>query len=230
MASASQPAAAPKRARRWTRWLKRAAVTLVVLLAAFIFGFAPWYLGGLVTKKPVLLQRPRERRPDAGLVLASVRGREVQRRRTACRSKGWWVPAADAQGTVVLGARPQPLAHRDGEEGAVPARAGLERAALRHAQPRRRPAARRARFGWLREGRPARGHGLGARAERGPGGAVGRLAGRAPRRRWRPPRTPSVAGLVCDSSYRSLRDTVAHHIGLVARAGARGCASSRPGR
>ena len=39
-----------------------------------------------------------------------------------------------------------------------------------------------------------------------------------------------MAGLVCDSSYRSLRDTVRHHLQLCRALRAGGCASSRPGR
>ena len=211
MAFASQPAAAPKRARRWTRWLKRIALAAVVLLAAFIFGFAPWYLGGMVTTKRFSYND----RENNGLTPASfsLPFEDVKfNGPDGTPLEGWWVPAPDAQGTVVLAhglnrsriemVKKVPFLHAQGWN------------ALLFDMRNHGTSGGTARtFGWLEKDDLHAATAWARARSAGPvvlwgvsaGGAASTLAAAE---------DASVAGLVCDSSYRSLRDTVRHHIGL----------------
>ena len=80
----------------------------------------------------------------------------------------------------------------------------------------RRERGRRVELRLPREARMCRARPSRSRAGAAPGPvvALGRVAGRAPRRRSPPPRTLPWRPSSCDSSYRSLRDTVAHHFAL----------------
>jgi hypothetical protein len=200
MAFASQPAAAPKRARRWTRWLKRIAVTAVVLLIAFVFGFAPWWLGTLVTKRRFAYND----RENNGLTPASFSLPFEDAKFNGPDGTpldGWWVPVENAQGTVVLAhglnrsriemVKKLPFLHAQGWNALLfdmrnhGASGGTART-----------------FGWLEKG------------DLHAATAWVRAKSAGPVVLWGVSEDASVAGLVCDSSYRSLRDTVRHHIGL----------------
>jgi pimeloyl-ACP methyl ester carboxylesterase len=211
MASAHQPAAAPKRGRRWTRWLKRTGLTLAVLLAAFVFGFAPWYLGTLVTTRRFAYND----RENNGLTPASfsLPFEDVKfNGPDGTPLEGWWVPAADAKGTVILAhglnrsriemVKKVPFLHAQGWNALLfdmrnhGASGGTART-----------------FGWLEKDDLHAASAWARARSAGPvvlwgvsaGGAASALAAAE---------DAAVAGLVCDSSYRSLRDTVRHHIGL----------------
>ncbi|MET0551645.1 MAG: alpha/beta fold hydrolase [Vicinamibacteria bacterium] len=211
MAFAPQPAAAPKRARRWTRWLKRIAVGLVVLLIAFVFGFAPWWLGTLVTKRRFVYND----RENGGLTPASFSLPFDDAKFNGPDGtplEGWWVPVADAKGTVVLAhglnrsriemVKKLPFLQAQGWN------------ALLFDMRNHGTSGGTARtFGWLEKGDLHAATAWVRAKSAGPvvlwgvsaGGAASTLAAAE---------DASVAGLVCDSSYRSLRDTVRHHIGL----------------
>src|SRR5258706_11093081 len=82
-------------------WARRIAVALVLAWVAFILGWAPWFLAGVVTTRK--FQFPD--RENAGLTPKSF---ELPFEDVAFQSsdgvplKGWWVPAKDAKGSVVL--------------------------------------------------------------------------------------------------------------------------------
>jgi pimeloyl-ACP methyl ester carboxylesterase len=192
-------------------WLKRIAVGLVLLVVGFVFGWVPWWMGGLATTR-------RFQFPDhenGGLTPASF---QLPYQDVAFRSpdgvdlRGWWVGASRPRGTVVL-------VH------------GLNRSRVE--MVRKTPFLRQA--GWNSLLFDLRHHGesggtattFGAREkgdveaavalarERGPGpvvlwgvslgGAAVVLAAAE---------DPQVAGVVCDSSFRDLPDTVRHHVQL----------------
>jgi pimeloyl-ACP methyl ester carboxylesterase len=211
MASASQPAGTPKRARRWTRWLRRLAITLVVALVLFVFGFAPWYLGNLVTTKRFQYND----KENAGLTPASFSLPFEEAKFDApdgVHLEGWWVPVENARGTVVLAhglnrsriemVKKVPFLHEQGWN-----------ALLFDLRNHGTSGGTARTFGWLEKGDLHAATAWARAKAPGPvvlwgvsaGGAASTLAAAE---------DGSVAGLVCDSSYRSLRDTVRHHIGL----------------
>ena len=192
-------------------WLGRAAVAVVVAFAAFAFGWAPYYLAGIATTR-------RFQFPDhenGGLTpesfhlayqdvsFASADGTKLD---------GWWVPASPAKGTVVM-------VH------------GLNRSRIE--MVRRVPFVHDA--GWNALLFDLRHHGASG-GDRTTFGAKERddvdAAARLARERSPGPvvlwgvslggasvvlaaaEDPSVAGVICDSSYRSLADTVRHHLQL----------------
>jgi pimeloyl-ACP methyl ester carboxylesterase len=196
------------------RWLKRAAVVLVLGLAVFIFGIAPFWLAGLATTRR--FQFPD--RENAGLTPASF---QLTFEEAAFRSsdgvdlKGWWVPAGEPRGTVVLVhglnrsriemVKKVPFLHaagwnallfdlrHHGDSGGMASTFGdLERLDVQAAKA----------YAGTRSGAPVVFWGVSL------GAAAATLAAAE---------DPTVAGLVCDSSYRSLRDTVKHHMTLFRR-------------
>lgn len=211
MASELQPAAAPKRGRRWTRWLKRAAVTLVALLVVFVFGFAPWYLGTLVTTRRFNYND----RENKGLTPASfsLPFEDVKfNGPDGTPLEGWWVPAENPRGTVVLAhglnrsriemVRKVPFLHAQGWNALLfdmrnhGASGGTART-----------------FGWLEKDDLHAATKWVRAKNAGPVVLWGVSAGAAAST-LAAAEDDGIAGLVCDSSYRSLRDTVRHHIGL----------------
>lgn len=197
---------------RFRRWLKALAVLLVVGLLLFIFGFAPWWLGGMATtrrfsfpdKENAGLDPSSFKLPYENIHLTSADG---------VRLEGWWVPAENARGTVILVhglnrsriemVRKTPflnhhrwnallfdLRHHGASGGNTSSFGLLEKQDVAAAAE------------WARKRAP------------GPlvfwgvslGGATVVLAAAD---------DPTVAGVVCDSSYRSLRDTVYHHMSLL---------------
>jgi pimeloyl-ACP methyl ester carboxylesterase len=191
------------------RWLKRIVIVLALGLAALVFGYVPWWLAGLATTRQFRFPD----RENAGLTPASF---ELASEDVSFRSvdgvelRGWWVPAPSPKGTVVM-------VH------------GLNRSRIE--MIRRAPFVHEA--GWNALLFDLRHHGdsggeattFGAKEKQdveaatqlarsrtpGPvvlwgvslGGASVVLAAAA---------DPQIAGVVCDSSYRSLEDTVRHHV------------------
>jgi pimeloyl-ACP methyl ester carboxylesterase len=192
-------------------WLKRVAAAAALVFVLFAFGWVPWFLAGLVTTQ-------RFRFPDkenGGLTPASfhLASDDVSfRSADGVEVRGWWVAAPDAKGTVVM-------VH------------GLNRSRIE--MVRRAPFVHAA--GWNTLLVDLRHHGesggeattFGAKEkedvkaaarvarERSPGpvvvwgvslgGASAVLAAAD---------DPAVAGVICDSSFRSLDDTARHHLQL----------------
>jgi pimeloyl-ACP methyl ester carboxylesterase len=193
------------------RWLKRAAVLLVLALAFFVLGFVPWWFAGIATTRQFRFPD----RENAGLTPASfhLASEDVSfRSRDGVSLSGWWVPASPAKGSVVM-------VH------------GLNRSRIE--MIRRVPFVHEA--GWNALLFDLRHHGesggqattFGAKEkqdveaaaelarERAPGpvvvwgvslGAASVVLAAAD--------DPRIAGVICDSSYRSLDDTVRHHVEL----------------
>ena len=83
---------------KWARWL---ALLLGAGLLLFIFGWVPYFLGGLATIRQFHFQDTE----NAGLTPASFSLPFEEVAFTASDGvalRGWWVPAAQSQGTVVL--------------------------------------------------------------------------------------------------------------------------------
>jgi pimeloyl-ACP methyl ester carboxylesterase len=192
-------------------WLKRAVAAAVLGFVLFAVGWVPWFLAGMATTRR--FQFPD--RENGGLSPASF---QLASEDLAFRSpdgielRGWWVPAPAAKGTVVM-------VH------------GLNRSRVE--MVRRAPFVHAA--GWNALLIDLRHHGqsggetttFGAK-EKGDVEAAVRLA------RERSPGPvvlwgvslgaasvvfaaaddPTVAGVICDSSFRSLDDTVRHHLQL----------------
>ena len=178
----------------------------------FVVGFVPYWLAGLATTRR--FQFPDKE--NANLTPASfelaVRGGGVPRPGRD-RAQGLVGAGPSAPRDRRDGARPQPLADRDGEARALRPLERLERAApgpapsRRERRERRRPSASRRRK-TSKPPRASRGS-----ASPGPvvlwgvslGGASVVLAAAD---------DPEVKGVICDSSFRSLDDTVRHHLRL----------------
>ena len=86
---------------RTRRILKWAGTLLLVGLCAFVFGWVPYFLGGIATTRRFQYNDKANR----GLTPASFNlpFEEVSfQTADGVPLKGWWVPAPDAKGTVVL--------------------------------------------------------------------------------------------------------------------------------
>jgi pimeloyl-ACP methyl ester carboxylesterase len=193
------------------KWLKRAALVLLLAFGLFTFGWAPYWLGGMATTRRFTFND----RENAGLTPASfqVPFEEVTfRAPDGVTLKGWWVPAPEARGTVVLVhglfrsriemVKKVPFLHAQGwnallfdlrhhgqSEGTSSSLGYHEREDVRAAVQLARERSPRPVVVW--------GVSLGA--------AAATLAAAE---------DPTIAGLVCDSTYRSVRDTVHHHLQL----------------
>jgi pimeloyl-ACP methyl ester carboxylesterase len=211
MSSAPESAASRPRGRRWLRWLRRTGYVLLAVLALFVFGFVPWYLGTRVTKGRYTYND----RENAGLTPASfsLPFEDVEfDAPDGVRLKGWWVPAPEARGSVVLVhglnrsriemVRKTPFLHAQGWNALLfdLRRHGESGGDLRS-------------LGWFEKDDVRAARAFAQTKSPGPtvlwgvslGAAAAALAAAD---------DPSVAGLVCDSSYRSLPDTVRHHIDM----------------
>jgi uncharacterized protein len=192
-------------------WLKRIALTAALGFALFAFGWVPWFLAGIATTRR--FQFPDKE--NAGLTPASLRldSEEVTFRSTdGVELKGWWVGAPGAKGTVVMVhglnrsriemLRRAPFVHRagwnallfdlrhHGESGGEATTFGA------HEREDVKAAVRLAR-------------------ERSPGPVVAwgvSLGGASVV--FAAAEDAGVAGVICDSSFRSLDDTVRHHVQL----------------
>jgi pimeloyl-ACP methyl ester carboxylesterase len=193
------------------KWLKRAALLVVLAFCLFIFGWAPWWLGGLPTTRKVVFND----RENAGLTPASFQlpFEEITfRSADGIGLKGWWVPAKEPRGTVVLvhglfrsriemvkkvpflnahgwNALLFDLRHHGQSEGTTSSLGYFERQDVQAA----------VRFAREKTSKPVVLWGVSL------GAAAATLAAAE---------DTSIAGLVCDSTYRSVRDTVNHHMHL----------------
>lgn len=192
-------------------WIKRTLLGLLAAVALLVFGWLPYFLAGQVTQRRFTYND----RENAGLTPASLGVAFEDVAFTAADGvplKGWWAPAAPARGTVVLVhglnrsriemVRKVPFLHglgwnallfdlrRHGESGgSIRSLGWLERADVHAAVE------------WARRRAPGPVAVWGISS----GGAAAVLAAAE---------DPGVAAVVCDSSYRSLRDTVRHHLAL----------------
>jgi alpha-beta hydrolase superfamily lysophospholipase len=200
------------RSGRLLAWAKWTGLGLAACLLVFVFGFVPyWLVGAFTTSKFQMRDKENEGLTPATFQLAFEDVSFSAKDGPAL--KGWWVPAQDAKGTVVL-------VH------------GLNRSRLE--MVRKTPFLHEQ--GWNALLFDLRAHGESGGSlrtlgfyERGDVLAAVELA------RSRAPGVPvalwgisfggatavfaaaddaKVAALVCDSSFRSLRDTTAHHLGL----------------
>lgn len=196
------------------RWLERGALVVAVGLALFVFGIAPFWLAGMATTRR--FQFPD--RENAGLTPASF---SLAFEDVTFKSAddvelwGWWVAAPEGRGTVVLVhglnrsriemVRKVPFLHRVGWNALLfdlrhHGTSGGEASTFGDRERLDVQAAKV--FAATRAAGPVVFWGVSL------GGAAATLAAAE---------DPSVAGLVCDSTYRSLRDTVGHHLALFRR-------------
>jgi len=191
--------------------LKGTAALVLGGLLFFVFGWVPYFLGGLATTRRFQFPDKENAGVDPkalGLPFESV----ALRSSDGVELAGWWVPADEARGTVVLVhglnrsriemVRKAPFLHEHhwnallfdlrhhGESGGEATTFGFKEkddvlAAVAEAR-RRAPG-------------PVVLWGVSL------GGASVMMAAA---------QDPAVAGVVCDSSYRDLPDTVRHHVGL----------------
>ena len=152
--------------------------------------------------------------PDPGLLRPAVRGGRRSTPPDGVPLAGWWVPAAERAGHGRARPRPEPQPHRDGQEDAVPARARAgTRCSSTCATTGERRRRCRASASFEKQDVHAAAE-LRARRARRARWCSGASPWARPRPPWPPPRTRRSPALVCDSSYRSLRDTVDHHMTL----------------
>jgi uncharacterized protein len=193
------------------KWVKRVGLVVAAGLVVFVFGWAPWWLAGLFT----LHRFKYNDKANAGVTPASfsLPFEEVTfAAPDGVPLKGWWVPAADAHGTVILVhglnrsriemVRKVPFLHRLGWNALL--------FDLRH---HGESGGDVSSFGFYEKQDVHAATALARSRAAGPvvlwgvslGAASATLAAAE---------DPGVAGLVCDSSYLSLRDTATHHLGL----------------
>lgn len=192
-------------------WLRRVVLTAVLAFALFAFGWVPWFLAGLATTRR--FQFPDKE--NAGLTPASLQlpSEDVAFHSTdGVELEGWWVGAPGAKGTVVM-------VH------------GLNRSRIE--MVRRVPFVHQA--GWnallfdLRHHGASGGHAttFGLKEKEDVKAAVRLARERSPvpvvvwgvslggaSAVFAAAEDPEVAGVICDSSFRSLDDTVRHHLQL----------------
>jgi pimeloyl-ACP methyl ester carboxylesterase len=195
----------------WARWVRRAAIAAVLLVALFVFGWVPFFLGGLATARRFAYND----QENQGLTPKSF---DLAYEDVSFRSpdgvelKGWWVPADGSRGTVIL-------IH------------GLNRSRIEMVKK----TSFLSRLGWNallfdqrhhgESGGGARTFGFYEKEDAKAAIAFARARAAGPVVLWgvslgavtaalAAAEDPSVMGLVADSSFRSLRDTVAHHLGL----------------
>ena len=198
--------------------LKKAArIILVLLLAVYVLGafaFLPWWMGGQFTSGRFRYND----KENAGLTPASF---QLPFEEVAFRSgdgtalSAWWVPAASAKGTVILVhglnrsriemVKKAPFVNRSGwnallvdlrhhgESGGTVSTFGARE---------KDDVLAAVAFARAKDSHPVVVWGVSL------GAAASVLALDA---------DPTIAGLICDSTYRSLRDTVHHHLGLFRR-------------
>jgi pimeloyl-ACP methyl ester carboxylesterase len=193
------------------RLLRRGLVVLAGLFAVLAFGVLPYWLAGRVVFRPFHY----DDKENAGLTPGSFQlpFEDVSfRTGDGVTLKGWWVPAPDARGSVVLVhglnrsriemVKKVPFLHQQGwnallfdlrhhgdSGGAISGLGYFEKNDVKAAVAEAR----------ARSGGPVVVWGVSL------GGASSVLAAAD---------DPGVAGVVADSSFRSLRDTVVHHANL----------------
>ena len=192
-------------------WIKTAGMLVAAAFLLFAFGWVPYFLGGIATTRRIQYND----KENAGLTPASfdLKFEEVSLKAAdGVTVGGWWVPAEDARGTVVLVhglnrsriemVRKTPFLNRKGWNALLidlrhHGASGGDVSSFGHFEKQDVHAA--TEFARSRAPGPVVLWGVSL------GAASATLAAAE---------DPSVAGLVCDSSYRSLRDTVDHHMTL----------------
>lgn len=193
------------------RWLQRTVLVLSLGLVLFVFGWVPWFLAGVATTRQFRFPD----RDNVGLTPASfgLASEDVSfRSPDGVELRGWWVPAPGAKGTVVMVhglnrtriemIRRVPFAHESGWNALV--------FDLRH---HGESGGSRTTFGTFEKEDVKAAARLARERSPGPvvlwgvslGGASVVLAAAE---------DPLAAGVICDSSYRSLEDTVRHHVAM----------------
>jgi len=82
-------------------WLKRAGLFVLAAVLVFMFGWAPWFLGGMATTRQFKYSDKENAGLDPkalGLAYEDVAFHSAD----GVELKGWWVPVEGARGTVVL--------------------------------------------------------------------------------------------------------------------------------
>lgn len=198
----------------WKRWLIRVGVVLALAFVLFVFGWVPWFLAGVATTRQFRFPD----RENAGLTPASFKlaSEDVSfRSADGVDLHGWWLPAAEPRGSVVMVhglnrsriemIRRVPFVHDAGWNALV--------FDLRH---HGESSGKATTFG-AKEKQDVEAAAQLARS-RTPGpvvlwgvslGAASAMLAAAD--------DPAIAGVICDSSYRSLDDTVRHHVELARR-------------
>jgi len=196
------------RVRRVFKWV---GVVLLVAFCGFAFGWVPYWLGGIATSRRFQYND----KANAGLTPGSfgLPFEEVSfPTDDGVSLKGWWVPASEPKGTVVLihglnrsrleMVKKVPFVHEQGWNALL--------FDLRHHGASSGDVSS---FGWFEKADARAAKAWAQSRAKGPvvfwgislGAATAMLAAAE---------DPTVAGVVCDSSYRSLPDTVAHHLQL----------------
>ncbi|HEY2942627.1 MAG TPA: alpha/beta fold hydrolase [Vicinamibacteria bacterium] len=196
---------------RTRRILKWAGALLLVALCAFIFGWVPYFLGGIATTRRFQYND----RANNGLTPASfsLPFEEVSfQAADGVPLKGWWVPAPDAKGTVVMihglnrsrleMVKKVPFVHEQGWN-----------ALLFDVRHHGASGGNVSGFGWLERKDAEAAKAYSELRSKGPVVLWGVSLGAATAV-FAAADDPSVAGVVSDSSYRSLPDTVVHHLQL----------------
>ncbi len=196
---------------RWKRWLGLTGVFILVAVLLFLFGWVPYFLAGLATTRRFAYND----RENGGLTPASfglVFEDVAFRSSDGVALSGWWVGAAAPKGTVVMVhglnrsrvemVRRVPFVHGEGWNALV---FDLRRHGASGGVATTFGAKERADV--LAAVRLARAKSPGRVVLWGVSlGAASVMLAAA--------EDPQVAGVVCDSSYRSLADTVRHHLRL----------------
>lgn len=196
------------------RWLKRLALVALAGLLLLVFGLLPWWLAGLFTTGRFQMRDAENEGQTPGSF--SLPFEEVAfASRDGVPLQGWWVPAAQPRGTLVLVhglnrsriemVKKSPFVNRQGWNA-------LLFDLRRHGQSggERRSLGFHERLDVLGAVDFARKKSPGPVALWGVsfGGAASVLAAAE---------EAAVGGVVCDSSYRSLRDTARHHVAIARR-------------
>jgi uncharacterized protein len=197
------------------RFLRRGLVVLAGVFAVLVFGVLPFWLAGRVVFRPFHY----DDKENAGLSPASFQlpFEDISfRTGDGVSLKGWWVPAPDARGSVVLVhglnrsriemVKKVPFLHEQGwnailfdlrhhgdSGGTVSGLGHFEKEDVKAAIAEARSRSKAPVVVW----------GISM------GGASSVLAASE---------DPGIAGVVADSTFRSLRDTVLHHANLFRRA------------
>jgi pimeloyl-ACP methyl ester carboxylesterase len=184
------------------------------LLALLLYGFLPWWLAGRVTAH----RFDYPDRENAGLTPASFRLKAEEVAFTSADGvplSGWWVPAESPRGSVILVhglnrsriemARKLPFVHEQGWNA-------LALDLRRHG----RSGGELTTFGLLESRDVAAAAALARQRCPGPVVLWGVSLGAATVM-LEAADDPEVGGVVCDSAYRSLPDTVRHHVDLLGR-------------
>jgi pimeloyl-ACP methyl ester carboxylesterase len=192
-------------------WLKRSLLGLGIVLLLFVFGWVPYYLAGIgTTRRFQFRDEENLNKTPASFELASE---DVAfKAADGVELKGWWVPVDDPKGTAVLVhglnrsriemVRKTPFLHAHGWNALL--------FDLRHHGA---SGGETTTFGYREKDDVRAAIGYARSRSTAPVVAWGVSLGAASAM-LATAEDPTVAGVVCDSTYRSLRDTVHHHLGL----------------